>query len=689
MSPLIDRRFLDGAMLWQSASLSRVVLLNLAVSAGYVVSGYAGLKLAFVGHLVTLFWPPSGLAFAAVWLGGLRLLPGVWLGAFVTNLIVSDNWLLAAEIGLGSMGAMLAANVALREWLSQHASTGEFGRVLLFILVALGSTMISATIGTWAVAQNSIIDQSVWLTWLVWWLGDAMGVLIIAPPVLLWKTLENARLSWNTILEISLLTIVAVAILTIPIVADQPVWASELGKLSTLLISLWAGVRFGLNGPAWMLPLIAAGTIGATLLHAGPFERGDFYENFTLVHLHLFTVSLAGMLLAATFADLRRATGLAIKAREIADEAAAGRVRLLQMVSHDLRTPLAGILAVLQTFERGSLSPEQRHLIGLGLRAGRTLTTLIMDILEAARADAGRITLVLAPFSPAACLSDIADLCRPAASDKDIVIELSCSSRVPAVMMGDQLRFEQAVSNLVVNAVTYTERGRVCITADWDSLGSGGLVVEVADTGPGVDPKHVPRMFEAFAFNDQPASNSAGLGLGLYICRRLTELMGGSIHYALEPAGGSRFRVTLPLLACASAAVAFVAQADTPLRILLVEDDEIAGETTCALLRSYGHETVLAAHAAAALAHAAGDVFGLVLLDLQLGLGTDSGFDVVRAIRNLPGANALVCVLALTGDHSAEGLQSLQAAGFDGIITKPLLIGGGMAETIKKAMWET
>lgn len=684
-----DHRFLDAAMLGRSVSPSRFVLFNLAVSAAYLASGYAGLKLAFVGQVVTLFWPPSGFAFAAVWLGGLRLLPGVWVGAFATNLIVSDNWHLAAEVACGSLGAPFAANVALRTWLSRHSSTGEFGHVVLFVLVALGSTMISATIGTWALAANDNLDRSVPLTWLVWWLGDAMGILIVAPPILLWQSLKNVRLCRNAFLEIGLLTVATTAILLIPLFADEPIWASELGKLSTFLLSLWAGARFGLNGPAWMMLLIAAGTISTTLLNTGPFQRGDFYDNFTLVHSHLFSVSLAGLLLAATFADLRRTIGLEIEARETAEEAAVGRVRLLQTISHDVRTPLSGILTVLQTLERDSISPEQGRLIGLGLRAGRTLTTLVTDILEAARADAGRITLVLAPFSPAASLADIADLCGPAAADKGLLIQLSCSSQVPALVSGDRVRFEQIMSNLVVNAVAYTPRGRISIDVGWDELSGGALVVEVADTGPGIDPTRVLRMFDAFASNHQQAGNSVGLGLGLHICRRLTELMGGALQYSPEPAGGSRFRVTLPLLVSVQGPTATISHADPALRILLVEDDEIAGETTCALLRSHGHDAVLVANAGAALAHAASEFFELVLLDLQLGLYGDSGFDVVRSIRKLPGAIAMVRVIALTGDNIAESRATLKEAGFDGVVAKPLMIGSGMAAMIKAATWET
>ena len=666
---------------------SHFVLLNLAVSAAYLASGYAGLKLAFVDDVVTLFWPPSGLAFAAVWLWGLRLLPGVWVGAFVTNLVASGNWQFAAEVGWGSMAATFAANLALRKWLSRHGGTGEFGRVLLFMLAALGSTMISATIGTLALAAAGDIDRPVQLTWFVWWLGDAMGILIVAPPILLWPSLKNIRLGWNDIFEIIFITFATATIIAAPLVVDEPVWASELGKLSTLLLSLWVGARFGLNGPVWLMLLIAAGTIGATMLNAGPFQRGDFYDNFALIHSHLFTVALAGMLLAATFSDLRRTIGLEMEARGIAEEAAAGRVRLLQTISHDVRTPLSGMMTVLQTLERCSVPLEQLRLIGLGLRAGRTLTTLVTDILEAARADAGRIMLVEAPFSPAASLADIADLCRPAAADKRLLILLSCSSRLPAQVSGDRVRFEQIVCNLVVNAVAYTPQGRICIDADWDELTSA-VVVEVADTGPGIEPSCVPGMFDAFAFNNRQTGSSAGLGLGLHICRRLTELMRGSIQYAPEPAGGSRFRITLPLVASAPAPAAAMSHAEPTLRILLVEDDEIAGETTCALLRSHGHDAVLVANAAAALAHATSDAFSLVLLDLQLGRGGASGFDVVRSIRKLPGANGGVRVIALTGDDIAKSQPALEAAGFDGAIVKPMMIGSGIAALIEAAMWK-
>jgi len=680
-------RFLETTRSGRVVSPGRVILLNLIVAGAYLAGGYVGLKLAFVGDVVTLFWPPSGLAFAAVWLGGLRLLPGIGLGALIINLIVSGNAALAAVIACGSMAAPFAGTLLLRTMLARHGDAGELRRVLLFILAALGSTTISATVGTSGLVATGSIEGSGQLPWFIWWLGDAMGVLIIAPPILLWRRITGARLGWASLGEIGALAIAATSILAVPLVFDQPIWASELEALCTLLLCLWAAARFGLNGPAWMTLLIAVGTIGMTLLGVGPFQRGDFYDNFALVHSHLFTVSLAGMLLAATLADLRRTIGLEMHARIEAEEAAASRVRLLTTISHDVRTPLSGMLTVLQTLDRASITPELGRLVGLGLRAGHTLTTLVTDIMQAARADAGRIKLVIAPFSPAASLADIVELSRPAAAEKGLTIQLSCHEQVPALVSGDRVRFEQLVGNLVVNAVAYTPRGSVNITADWDDTKCSTLVVEVVDTGIGIDPCRVPRIFDAFAIYDHMASGSGGLGLGLHICRRLTELMGGTIAYAPEPGGGSRFRVALPLSVAAPVLAAPTLSPDPALRILLVEDDEIAGETTRALLQSAGHDTVLAADAGTALAYAARDAFGLVLLDLRLGSGVASGFDVVRSIRALPGANARVRVVALTGDGMAESHAALKEAGFDGVVVKPLMIGNGVSATVDAAIW--
>jgi signal transduction histidine kinase/ActR/RegA family two-component response regulator len=686
MATHMEHPLLAAAPVFSPASAARLCALNLLIATAYALSGYAGLKLAFVAHAVTLFWPPSGLAFAAVWMGGLRLLPGVFLGAFTVNLLELHSPGLALLIGGGNMLPSLIATLSLRALLRRDPAAGELKQLVMFILVAvLGATLASATVGTLAVSAIGHMGDSIAGTWLVWWMGDAMGVMIMAPPILLWRRVATAGLHARKILEILEFGCAGLAIIAALLLIDKPIWAVELCKLATLLLSLLAGARFGLNGPAWMTLLMAGGTLGVTLLGAGPFLRGNFYDSFAFVHSYLFAEAVAGMLLAAALADLRRTVHREKLARAEAEEAAVNRIRLLAMISHDVRTPLSGIMSVLQTLSRAAPLPEQEPLLGLGLRAGMTLTTLVSDILDVARADAGRITLDIAVFSPAQSLRDIVDIHRVAATAKGLTLDLECEPGLPALLLGDRIRIEQIIGNLVSNAVLYTRQGGVRVTGTWRDA----LRIEVADTGPGVDPGILPDTGDVGGLVLAPGNRSAGLGLGLQICRRLVHLMNGTLEHGAVPGGGSCFRVCLPLVhaPAVSAAPPDAARMEPRLRILLVEDDEIAGETCCALLTSCGHAVRLTACADTALALSACDAFDVILLDMQLSPQGLSGLDIIRRIRALPTPFGQTQVFALTGDGLEQSHAIYEAAGLDGLILKPLVMSESLRAVLDRAKW--
>lgn len=670
-------------------ALSEALLFNLGVALAYFVTGMAGLKLAFVGDVVTLFWPPSGIAFAALWLGGRQLVWGVMAGAFAVNAIQMAEWPFAALVALGNALPALIATTVLRAMLGRPGTepAGELRRVLLFTLIAaLGSTIVSATIGTLAVAAAGAATDPLSSAWLVWWMGDAMGVLIVAPPILLWDRYLARAPSLRDVADAIGFALAGFGIIAGLLFIRNPIWAVELCKLFTLLLSLWAGARFGLTGPAAVTLLMAAGGVGVTLLGVGPFKRDNFEDSFALLHSYLFAEAIAGMLLAAALADLRRTVRAERVARDAAERAASDRIRLLTMISHDVRTPLAGMMGVLQQFERAPLTPEQQRLTGLGLRAGRVLTTLVTDILDVARADAGRIVLNPAPFSPRQSIADVLDIVAAAAAEKGIALAAEGMERLPARGLGDRARFEQVLGNLVTNAIAYTDAGWVRIVAGWHPASPRPLVIEVSDTGPGIPAERLATLFDAFVLEPKPGNRSAGLGLGLHICRRLVELMGGSISHRAPPAGGSLFRIELPLPpAPAEADSPAPAAAEPARRILLVEDDPIAAAVTHSLLASHGHRVISVADADAALAALAADSHDLVLLDISIGGDREGGLDAARRIRALPGPAGLTTLVALTAHAASDDHERYLATGLDAVLVKPLVLDQGLAAALAAA----
>ena len=370
-------------------------------------------------------------------------------------------------------------------------------------------------------------------------------------------------------------------------------------------------------------------------------------------------------------------------AKEASEAASAAKSEFLANMSHEIRTPLNAILGLTYLLKQEDPSPAQRERLSKMEVAGRHLLSLINDILDLSKIEAGRMDLEHTNFHLSAVLDNVASIIRDTATDKGLRLETDTDG-VPLWLWGDVTRLRQALLNFAGNAVKFTERGRICLRSRLlDEQGDALLVrFEVEDTGIGLTPEQQSRLFQAFAQADgSTARRFGGTGLGLALTRRLVELMGGQIGVASTPGVGSTFWFSVPLQRghgpmpiLPSATIA--TGADTLLRtrhrgarILLAEDNAINVEVVLEMLHGVGIDVAVAANGREAVEQARHQTFDLVLMDMQMPeLG---GIEATRLIRALPHWDDRP-IIALTANAFAEDRQACLAAGMNDILTKPV-----------------
>ena len=374
-------------------------------------------------------------------------------------------------------------------------------------------------------------------------------------------------------------------------------------------------------------------------------------------------------------ADLKRLNVELIQARENAERANAAKSRFLAMMSHDIRTPLNGVIGMLDLMDEDTLSDGQRRTLSLARSSGQQLRVLLDDIIDLARAEAGRLQLNPGPTDLPGLLSDCASFWRRGAGEKQLSMETLLGPSLPEWVHVDRVRLRQLIDNLLSNAIKYTASGGVTLVAEY--VGGGRLRVEVRDTGIGVPPGRRAELFEEFGQLQLLGSEPGGAGLGLAICRRIIEVMVGEIG-VLDASPGTCFWFEIP---CASIdAPAKVANASLPRlikangaapRVLVAEDIETNRIVAEGHLRRLGCEVVLVNDGVDAVDAVAGGDFDVVLMDMAM--PRMDGPTATRAIRRLPGLAGRTPVVALTAYARPEELAPMIEAGAIASATKPIV----------------
>jgi signal transduction histidine kinase/ActR/RegA family two-component response regulator len=364
--------------------------------------------------------------------------------------------------------------------------------------------------------------------------------------------------------------------------------------------------------------------------------------------------------------------------------ASAAKSQFLAHMSHEIRTPMNGILGMTQILERDTLGPEQKAMVRQIRESGNSLLYIINDILDFSKIEAGQLRMDSQPFELPQVLDRLSNLLQPGAAAKGLQFDIEAPTPTPPLLLGDPLRLEQVLINLVGNAVKFTETGGVTLavlplSANADTV---GLRFEVRDTGIGIDREALANLFQPFSQADASITRRfGGTGLGLVISKRLVELMGGQLHVDSESGQGSTFwfDVALPRATLETTAAIQPAEAQTQqigpqlagLKVLAVDDNRINLMVLEKALQREGATVTLAAdghQALQILREKIGD-FDVVLMDIQMPVM--DGLTATREIRLDP-MLARVPVVALTAGVLAEEREAARAAGMDAFLTKPL-----------------
>ena len=388
------------------------------------------------------------------------------------------------------------------------------------------------------------------------------------------------------------------------------------------------------------------------------------------------------------FEEIQHRAAELAKAKEAAEVATQAKSTFLSQMTHELRTPMNGVLGMATLLSDTELSDDQQEMLSTIRSSGDTLLTIMNDILDFSKIEANKLELELVPFDLESCIKQVLDLVRAKASSKGLSLSYRLADGVPQGLVQDVTRVRQVLTNLVGNAIKFTETGGVDIIVDASLEASGGdstcyrLHVEVKDTGIGIPEDRLDRLFASFSQVDASTTRKyGGTGLGLAISKRLCELMGGTIWVESKAGLGSTFhfiivaqKAVLQPSRSTQPSSSFDPQlaVKKPLQILMAEDNIVNQKVALAMLKKCGYTADVVTNGLEAIEALERRRYDVVLMDMKMPVM--DGITATQRIREIMPRERLPTIIALTADAMEQQRKACLEAGMDDFVSKPIRI---------------
>jgi CheY-like chemotaxis protein/nitrogen-specific signal transduction histidine kinase len=354
-------------------------------------------------------------------------------------------------------------------------------------------------------------------------------------------------------------------------------------------------------------------------------------------------------------------------------QASRAKDEFLGNMGHELRTPLSGIIGMTSLLQDTEMTLQQRQYIRTVNRSARALLTIINDLLDYSSIETGRMSIEPAPFDLKSAVDDVIQVLTTRALEKGLALTVLYSPDAPRRVVGDAGRIRQVLTNLVDNAIKFTDDGRVVVTVGCEDLAEGHarIRLSVEDTGIGISDGGLERIFDKFTQVDAtPARRHGGTGLGLAISKQLVDLMGGSMGVSSRPGEGSNFWFILSLPVQAETATLEGKMEPDSSRVLVVEDNDVNQEVAATILRKLGCVVEVAGNGKQAVKMAEITPYDLIFMDCQMP-GMD-GFEATAEIRRYEESSGHHAkIVAMTAHTTDEDRDRCLTSGMDDYIGKP------------------